>query len=144
MEYVSETTSPKRKAKFVAGGIAVVVIVAGLIVWAMSRPGSSAYWMTVAEVRSAPPAYGSDYRVKGNVVPGSLKRKGIETTFAISDESGDELEIVTDEALPDAFWTAYENDPVSVEVIAQGTYDGTMFAASQVLAKCPSKFKAKT
>ena len=31
----------------------------------------------------------------------------------------------------------------AVEIVAQGNYDGQAFAASQVLAKCPSKFKAK-
>ena len=143
MENVSQATSPKRRAKFAIGGSAVIVIVAGLIVWAMSQPGSSAFWLTVSEVRDGAAEASTDYRVKGNVVPGSLEREGVATSFAITDGK-EELENVTEDALPDAFWTAYENDPLRVEVIAQGNYDGRHFAASDVFAKCPSKFKAKT
>jgi cytochrome c-type biogenesis protein CcmE len=48
------------------------------------------------------------------------------------------VRIVTDSPLPDAF---YSKD--LVEVVALGTYDGRLFTATDVLAKCPSKFKAK-
>lgn len=134
--------SAKRRAKFVIGGIAVIVLLAGLIVWAMARPGSTAFYLTVSEVRAEGAATTTDFRVNGNVVPGSLERDGVTTSFAITDGSQD-LPIVTDETLPDAFWTAYDNDPSAVEIVAQGTYNGDHLAASQVLAKCPSKFKAK-
>ena len=134
--------SAKRRAKFAIGGIAVVVLLAGLIVWAMARPGSTAFYLTVSEVRAEGAATTTDFRVNGNVVPGSLERDGVTTSFAITDGSQD-LPIVTDETLPDAFWTAYDNDPSAVEIVAQGTYNGDHLAASQVLAKCPSKFKAK-
>lgn len=134
--------SAKRRAKFAIGGIAVVVLLAGLIVWAMARPGSTAFYLTVSEVRAEGAATTTDFRVNGNVVPGSLERDGVTTSFAITDGSQD-LPIVTEETLPDAFWTAYDNDPSAVEIVAQGTYNGDHLAASQVLAKCPSKFKAK-
>jgi cytochrome c-type biogenesis protein CcmE len=35
------------------------------------------------------------------------------------------------------------SDSSEVDVVARGSYDGRIFTASQVLAKCPSKFKAK-
>ncbi|MDQ3987201.1 MAG: cytochrome c maturation protein CcmE [Actinomycetota bacterium] len=143
METEIRPVSPKRRAKFAAGGIAALLIVAGLIAWAMSRPGSTAFYLTVSELTESTAAGATDYRVNGNVVPDSLKREGVRTSFAITDGRR-ELDIVTDQALPDAFWTAYENDPGSVEIVAQGRYDGRTFAASQVLAKCPSKFKAQT
>ena len=133
--------SNKRRAKFAIGGLAVVAVIAGLIVWAMTRPGSTAFYLTVSEVRAAGTTT-QDFRVNGNVVPGSLEREGTTTSFAITDGIED-LPIVTQETLPDAFWTAYDNDPSAVEIVAQGNYDGQVFAASQVLAKCPSKFKAK-
>ena len=134
-------TSSKRRAKFAVGGLAVVAIVLGLIVWAMTRPGATAFYLTVSEVR-AEGTTTEDFRVNGNVVPDSLERDGTTTSFSITDGVED-LPIVTDETLPDAFWTAYDNDPSAVEIVAQGNYDGQTFAASQVLAKCPSKFKAK-
>lgn len=121
----------------------MVLIVLGLITWAMTRPGSTAFFMTVSEVRDASGATLDDeIRVSGNVVGESLERDGTTTSFVITDGEQD-LGIVTDETLPDAFWSAYENSPESIEIIAQGTYDGESFAAHQVLAKCPSKFKAK-
>jgi cytochrome c-type biogenesis protein CcmE len=141
-QLVSEGPSPKRKAKFVIGGLAVVLIVVGLIVWAMFQPGTT-FYLTVSEVLNSSQAeLGDEFRVSGNVVGDSLERDGVTTSFAITD--GEEsLDIVTNEALPDVFWSAYEQSPASIEVIAQGTYDGQLLSADQVLAKCPSKFKAK-
>lgn len=142
MDTPVQPVSRKRRAKFALGGLAVVAIVAGLVAWAMTRPGATAFYLTVSEVTSEDVARAEDFRVNGNVVPGSLERDGVTTSFAITDGAA-ELPIVTQETLPDAFWTAYDNDPAAVEIVAQGNYDGETFAASQVLAKCPSKFKAK-
>lgn len=123
--------------------MAVVLIVIGLVVWAMTVQGSTAFYLTVSEVdNSAAAARGEEFRVTGNVVGDSLERDGVTTSFAITDGEAN-LDIVTQEALPDVFWSAYEQSPGSIEVIAQGTFDGSHLAADQVLAKCPSKFKAK-
>ena len=142
-QLVSQGPSSKRKAKFAFGGLAVVLIVAGLIVWAITSPGSATFYMTVSEVHDASAAtLAKEFRVNGYVVGGSVERDGVTTSFAITD--GDEtLDIVTDETLPDAFWSAYEADPGSIDIVAQGTYDGSQMAANQVLAKCPSKFETK-
>jgi cytochrome c-type biogenesis protein CcmE len=142
MQSPSNSSSSKRRAKFVLGGAAVAAAVLGLVAWAMARPGSTAFYRTVTEVSRAG-ADGEQVRVFGNVVPDSLERSGVQTRFSITDE-GARLQVETSEALPDAFDTAYRNDPSSVEIVAQGRYDGETFAATQVLAKCPSKFKAKT
>jgi cytochrome c-type biogenesis protein CcmE len=122
--------------------LAALGIVVGLVVWAMNQSGSTAFFVTVSELKSGEAGPHEDLRVSGNVVGGSLVRDGVNTSFAISDDSG-QVRIETTENLPDAFWSAYENDPEGVEIIAQGRYDGQTFAAHQVLAKCPSKFKAK-
>lgn len=141
MDTLVHPPSSKRRAKFAIGGLAVIAIVVGLIAWAMTRPGATAFYLTVSEVRSEGTT-AENFRVNGNVVPDSLSRDGTTTSFSITDGVTD-LPIVTDETLPDAFWTAYDNDPSAVEIVAQGNYDGHTFSASQVLAKCPSKFKAK-
>jgi cytochrome c-type biogenesis protein CcmE len=136
-------TSHKRRAKFAVGGTVVVAALLGLLTWAMTRPGSTAFFLEVGELKEiGATAVSEEYRVNGNVVPGSVERRGVETSFRISDGS-EELEVVTDQPLPDAFWTGYENDPDAVEVVARGRYDGSTFTASEVLAKCPSKFRAK-
>jgi cytochrome c-type biogenesis protein CcmE len=131
-----------RRLKLILGGAVVAATVFTLVAWAMSRPGSTSFYMTVAELEAAGPSATRDYRVNGNVVPGSLARSGIQTKFAISDGDG-RLTVVTEQPLPDAFQTGYQNDPSAVEVVAEGRYDGRSLAATKVLAKCPSKFKAK-
>lgn len=137
-------SSPKRRAKFAVGGAVVVLAVGALVVWALTRPGATSFFMTVSEVKAVKPGpAAASYRVNGDVVPGSLSRDGVETTFDITDGHQD-LTVVTDDALPDAFWMAYDNDASTIEVVAQGHLEGSSFAASKVLAKCPSKFKAQT
>jgi cytochrome c-type biogenesis protein CcmE len=131
---------PERKAnrKFLLGGAIILVTLVGLVGWAMSRPGSTAFYLTTSEVVDRGATAGvNEYRVNGNVVAGTVERDALETTFAISDGKT-EMTIFTDRPLPDAF----RDDP-DTEVVARGTYDGDMFTASEVLAKCPSKFKAK-
>lgn len=132
-----------RRLKFTIGGAVVAVAILGLISWAMGRPGSTSFYMTIAELEAeGPSGVAGAYRVNGNVVPGSLEQQGIQTSFAISDGGG-RLDITTRQPLPDAFSTAYENDPAAVEVVAEGRYDGQKLTATKVLAKCPSKFKTQ-
>jgi cytochrome c-type biogenesis protein CcmE len=141
------TGARKRRAKFAVGGLVILVTIAGLVVWAMTRPGSTSFFMTVTEVvEGPPPGSPENFRVNGNVVPQTVERDGVETTFDITDGQND-LTVVTSDALPDAFWSAYENDASNIEVIAQGELaanDDSTFTASKVLAKCPSKFKTRT
>ena len=124
--------------KFIVGGTIIGVTVIGLVVWAMARPGSTAFYLTTSEVAARGPTSGAEpYRVNGNVVPGTVERDGLETSFAITDGKTDVV-VVTDRPLPDAF-----RDDADTEVVALGSYDGQLFSATEVLAKCPSKFKAR-
>jgi cytochrome c-type biogenesis protein CcmE len=76
--------------------------------------------------------------VNGDLVQKSVEEEGVNTTFDITD--GDSLvSVTTDTTLPDAFYS----DSDKIEIIAQGRYDGNSFTATQVFAKCPSKFKAR-
>jgi cytochrome c-type biogenesis protein CcmE len=135
MSPVSHPTHDKRRTKFVAGGIVIAGALLGLIGWAMSRPQATALYLTVGELQAmgAPPE-GRAVRVNGEVVPGTIERRGLRTSFVIADEEG-RLRVRTSQPLPDAFRNRSE-------VVARGRYDGESFAASEVLAKCPSKFKA--
>jgi cytochrome c-type biogenesis protein CcmE len=136
--------SPKRRAKFLVGGGIIVLALVGLVVWAMARQNATSFYYTTSELQAASLAAGAEeYRVNGNVVPESVVREGLETTFDITDGTT-AVTVMTDETLPDAFWTAMEAGSSEVEVVAQGRYDGDRFTASQVFAKCPSKFKAQT
>lgn len=143
MQQVPESAGRKRRAKFLIGGGVILLSLAALVAWAMTRPNSTSFFYTPSEVIELAAAPGAEeYRVNGKVVPDSVERDGLTTTFDISD-GATSVTLVTDQPLPDAFWTAMANDSSEVEVVARGRYDGSRFLASEVLAKCPSKFKAK-
>jgi cytochrome c-type biogenesis protein CcmE len=128
----------KRTAKFAVGGAVIAVAVAGLTAWAMNRPGSTAFYVTTTELaQQGPTTGGRQYRVNGNVVHGTVQRRGLETTFVITDGQTD-VTIWTDSPLPSSF-----RDDDDTEIVALGRFDGRTFRATEVLAKCPSKFKAK-
>jgi cytochrome c-type biogenesis protein CcmE len=143
MQQSPDSADPKRRAKFLIGGGVILLSLVALVAWAMTRPNSTSFFYTPSEVVGLPVAQGGEeYRVNGNVVPDSVEKKGLTTSFDISDGST-AMNLTTDQPLPDAFWTAMANDSSEVEVVARGRYDGSRFVASEVLAKCPSKFKAK-
>lgn len=133
--------APKKKGstKFVIGGAVIAVTILVLVGWAMTRPGSTAFYLTTSEVVARGPTTGSEaYRVNGNVVAGSVRRNGLDTTFSITDGKT-QVAIHTDRPLPDAF-----KDDADTQIVALGSFDGDTFNAGEVLAKCPSKFKAKS
>ena len=143
MQQAPESADPKRRAKFLIGGGVILLSLLALVAWAMTRPNSTSFFYTPTEVVQLPVAQGAEeYRVNGKVVPDTVEQDDLTTTFEISDGTT-AMELTTKQALPDAFWTAMANDSSEVEVVARGRYDGTRFVASEVLAKCPSKFKAK-
>lgn len=136
LEPQGRSRSSKRRAKFALGGLAVFTILIGLVFWATTRPAAISFYMTTSELAAAGPGeLDGSYRVNGKVVPDSIESNGLETSFTITD-GATEVRVVTDRPLPDTF------KPES-DVVARGRFDGTTFAADEVLAKCPSKFKAR-
>lgn len=133
----TRTPSAKRRAKFAIGSAVIVLGLVAMITWATARPGATSFYMTTSEVAAAGvQAGGTEYRVNGTVVPGSIEVNGLETTFLLTDGST-ELTVMTDRPTPDTFRNRSE-------VVAKGSFDGGVFVANEVLAKCPSKFKAKS
>jgi cytochrome c-type biogenesis protein CcmE len=140
MEQPTLPASDKRRGKFLVGGGLVALALVGLIVYAMTRPNATSFYMTTTEIQAAGATQtGGDVRVNGNLVQDSVVEEGVTTTFDITDGSS-RLTVTTDSTLPDAFFS----DSDVIEIIAQGNYDGDTFTATQVFAKCPSKFKAQT
>lgn len=126
--------APVRRTKFVVGAAIIVVVLVGLIVWAMARPGAASMYMTPSEVEDMVLLEG-EVRMSGTVVPDSIETEGLSTSFLVTD--GDtEVEVTTESPMPDAFMD-------SSEVVTIGSLEGDGFVATTVLAKCPSKFKAK-
>ncbi len=133
-EPLTTTGLPRRRTKFWVGGSVIVAVLAVLLVWGMARPGAATTYMTPSEV-SRFVVIGGEVRMNGTVVPGSIERDGLTTSFLVTDGDA-EVQVTTESPMPDAFMD-------SSEVVAIGTFDGDTFAAGNVLAKCPSKFKAK-
>ncbi|MDQ3962527.1 MAG: cytochrome c maturation protein CcmE [Actinomycetota bacterium] len=141
-EVTPDTRNSPRRTKFLVGGFVVVATLVGLVVWAMARPGSMGYYMTPTELtaqnstsNTARIVANVDLRLNGTVVPGSIERDGLATSFLMTDGTT-EVAVTTDQPLPDAFMDRSE-------VVALGNLAADTFVASEVLAKCPSKFKAR-
>jgi cytochrome c-type biogenesis protein CcmE len=120
---------------------ALVVIIVGTLGW-LAVGGiseSKTYYKTVAELHQmGDRAYGQRIRVGGDVMPGSIIRKGKEVHFTLKQES-QTLKCMYNgtEPLPDTFRD-------NAQALADGTYnrDG-VFVASGIQAKCASKYEAK-
>ena len=134
MEQAQTPYVAPRRTRFIVGAAVIVVVLVGLVVWAMARPGAASMYMTPTEVEDMV-LLGGEVRMSGTVVPGSIESTGLTTSFLVTDGTS-EVPVTTDSPMPDAFMD-------SSEVVAIGSLDGDSFVATRVLAKCPSKFKAK-
>jgi cytochrome c-type biogenesis protein CcmE len=131
---LEQPPSSKRRAKFVAGGAVVGLVLLLLVVWAMSRADAMAYYLTTSElVARGPTTAGEKVDVNGKVTEGSIVEDGLETTFEISDGKAEVL-VTTAVEMPEAFRTG-------AEVVAHGDFDGRVLTADEIVAKCPSKFE---
>lgn len=130
--------SQRINRKFV---VAVSMLLAGLaVLFGVGLRGSLVYYLTVTEFLD--PARRSDlgdhFRVNGNVVPGSIVQppSGLGARFVMTD-GRNSLPVVYAKETPDTFVDGSE-------VVVEGTLqpDGS-FAATLLLAKCPSKYEAE-
>lgn len=125
-----------RQTKFLIGAFLIFAVIGYLIFFGLSN--TSQYFLTVGELQSkGSSAVGQGVRVGGNLVPKSINKdiKASQIAFAITDGTK-QLDVRYGGVVPDTFDQA-------TEVIAEGKLgsDGT-FVATQVLAKCPSKYDA--
>ena len=124
-----------RRKRFFVLALVVALGIAYLIVIGIQN--ASMYHLSVGELmaRSAQ-AYDEELRVGGKVVGGSVKQDPATQTmrFMIADEKGATLPVVYRGVVPDAF-------KPEADVVLQGRLapSGT-FEATELLAKCPSKY----
>jgi cytochrome c-type biogenesis protein CcmE len=122
------------RLRFGIAACVVVLAIAGLIGFSIS--GATAYYRTPAEMKAGSYRANERIRVAGVVVKDTIVRNGAVTSFAIEDGKTT-LPITTGALLPDTFTGG-------VTVVAEGSMAATgVFTATDVLAKCPSKFSAK-
>jgi cytochrome c-type biogenesis protein CcmE len=117
----------------------VVIAVLGAIVVLVLRANRSGvvYYYTVSELL-APNASARPrgLRVTGKVVPGTVSQEGRTLLFRVSDGKSS-LPVCFNGTFPGTFTD-------SSEVVLEGRLDSlTVFRASSLLTKCPSKYKAQ-
>jgi cytochrome c-type biogenesis protein CcmE len=127
-------------------GATLVALLLGWLAWSGAREGAFRYYQTLDEFRSAGHA-GEASRVHGYVTPGSIER----------DVAAKEIRFRVQEKAPHAgagadaggmpvTYTSLETPDLfkdGAEVVVEGRLsDAGRFHATNVLAKCPSKFEA--
>src|SRR5881296_363967 len=123
----------KPGTKFLLGAAVIVAGVAGLIVTGVKETG--VYFLTPTELlsktRTDPTFHDVGLKVGAKVVPGSVERNQATRTIAFP--------VTYTGLVPDTF-----TDASNIEVIVEGKYgrDG-VFHATEVLAKCGSRYEAE-
>lgn len=124
------------QTKFIIGGLIIVAVVAYLIF--SSIDGSTAYYLTVAELRArGAEAIDMKVRVTGLVDGDTIvwDDRTLELSFDIVDESG-RLPVIYQGIRPDMFQD-------EAEAVVEGSLDASgVFDAKSLLLKCPSKYEA--
>jgi len=110
----------------IAVGVAALGIAAALVLTAFQK--NLVFFFTPSQVAAHEAPQGRSFRIGGMVVPGSLKREGVNVEFTVTD-TAKSMRVTYRGQLPDLFREGKG-------VVAQGQLgaDG-MFRASEVLAK---------
>ena len=127
----------ERKSQSVRIGVATAIILGVIAFLAISGVrANKSYYVTIQELNGmGSKAYTRNLRVAGNVLPGSIHRRGTNAEFVLV-ENANQLHVSYqgEEPPPDTF---KDNS----QALAVGTYgrDG-VFHATQLQAKCASKY----
>lgn len=123
-----------KKKKFIIGGI--ILLAAVVFLGYLSFMGSVTYYYEVGEfLDEADTLNGQTVRISG-IVADDLERDGLEMTFTLTDNTGDEasLPVFYNGAVPDTFG-------VDKQVVVEGEYNsGGIFEADSIITKCGSKY----
>ena len=127
----------RRRLKFVALGTGVALSMAFLLIVGVNRPDGFVYYLTVSEFVQQPRPADEGFRVNGKVVAGTIVRQatGQDVRFVMSDGVSS-LSVEYHGIVPDTFV-----DLADVVVEGRMREDG-VFEATELLAKCPSKYES--
>lgn len=115
-----------KRFAWIALGLAALGIATALVLTAFNK--NLVFFFTPSQVAAKEAPVGRTFRIGGMVVPGSVKRDGVEVHFVVTD-TAKEIPVVYRGQLPDLF-------KEGKGVVAQGSLgpDG-VFKAREVLAK---------
>jgi len=128
---VAVDTTRRRNLGLLVVGLVAAAAILYLVVSNFSA--NTVYYLKVSELQSS--YHGEQVRVSGKVLPGSISRQGDKLSFTAYDGSG-RMRVEYQGVVPDIFKN-------NADVVVEGTYDGQVFHAHTLLAKCPSKFQSK-
>jgi len=127
-----------KKVKFVVGIGIIIVAVVALALSGFKKDYS--YFKTVTEVYGmGSRAYDHPLKVKGDLVKGTVVKKGAELNFQII-EGGQKMDVhyIGSDPIPDTF-----NNDMEAEVVVSGRLaQDNVFKAERIQAKCASKYEA--
>ena len=124
----------KRRIQIVAVAAVALVVSTALIGYAM-RDGIN-FFRSPSQVMAEPPAPTEVFRIGGLVEEGSIVRgQGEAIRFSVTD-GGASVPVTYTGVLPDLF---SENEGM----VGTGTYDGTVFRATEILAKHDEEYMPK-
>ena len=124
----------QRRIQIIAIAAVALIVATSLIGYAM-RDGIN-FFRSPSEVIAAPPSPAEVFRIGGLVETGSLKRgQGKTVRFSVTD-GGASVAVEYTGVLPDLF----EEDQ---GMVGLGTYDGTVFTATEILAKHDENYMPK-
>ncbi len=128
----------RKQLKFIIGPVAVV----GALVWIgiTAFNSSMSYFQTVSELYAMEETQGTEgkrLKVMGEVVEGSIERRGNTVNFLIKDQEqpgAEFLAVSYTGTVPDTFRDF-------AEAVVDGTYADGVFTATALQAKCASKYE---
>jgi cytochrome c-type biogenesis protein CcmE len=127
----------KKKLRMVLIGVGIVACVGFLLAVTLSSESGLVYYYTVSEFRKLDGPRDGGIRINGKVEDGSIVRQktGMDIRFNVTDGQA-ALPVEYHGVVPDTFVDG-------ADVVIEGglRQDGT-FVASNLLAKCPSKYEA--
>ena len=115
-----------KRLAWIALGLAALGVATALVLSAFNQ--NLVFFFTPSQVAANEAPVGRTFRIGGMVVPGSLKREGVEVRFVVTDTAKD-IPVVYRGQLPDLF-------KEGKGVVAQGQLGANgVFQAREVLAK---------
>ncbi len=115
-----------KRIALIALGLAALGVASALVLSAFNQ--NLVFFFTPSQVAAHEAPLGRTFRIGGMVVPGSLKREGVEVRFVVTD-TAKEIPVLYRGQLPDLF-------KEGKGVVAQGSLGANgVFTAREVLAK---------